>query len=87
MIIRQIAEQHGSLDSCDAFSGKPTAQLENHLIGCRSVNGPNPGADCASPGIIDALRPAYAVDGATSTFSAVRVPTGASCDAIVAAAN
>src|SRR5262249_53224118 len=78
VVVRQIASEHGTLESCLSMSGTTTAAIDNHIIGCAaSVN--NAGKDC-SPDLLDFARPKYTTT--TATFVAQQIGSQDSCGAV-----
>jgi hypothetical protein len=84
LVVRQVASQSGTLTSCTTMHGATTATVDNHIIGCHDETG----ADCTDPpggntwDLLDPVRPSYVVDGAKSSFDAVKITDGASCAAV-----
>jgi cysteine-rich repeat protein len=78
VVVRQIASQKGTLESCLTISGTTLAAIDNHIVGCvASTN--NTGMDC-KPDLLDFARPKYTTTSAT--FVAQQIGSQETCGAV-----
>ena len=83
LVIRQVASQTGTVDSCNTISGTTdVTKIDNHIVGCQVDSGST--CSAAQSGLSDAVRPIYAVDPAKGATFVAEKMTGAStsCDTV-----
>ena len=76
IVIRQIAAENGTLDTCSQLSGTTSAAIDNHIVGCVADDK----STTCKPDLLDFARPVYSTTSAT--FLAYRIGTDDSCGAV-----
>ncbi|HEX4335747.1 MAG TPA: DUF4215 domain-containing protein [Polyangiaceae bacterium] len=77
LVIRQIAAENGTLNSCTELSGSTTAVIDNHILGCVSDVA---GDTSCKPDLLDVVRPIYTAQ--SGTFAASQIGTQEACSAV-----
>jgi hypothetical protein len=78
LVVRQIASEKGTLESCLTISGTTSAAIDNHIIGCVASTNNTSGA--CKPDLLDFARPKYTTTSAT--FVAQQIGSQDTCGAV-----